>query len=181
MKQILLAYLFICLLGIAGLSILSYGHGAGYAYSYWREWQLQTTLWFLAASLVTYSFLIHCLWYAIKQYRNREERKNETVFSFAHLHPYEQLAVIWLLNAGPDHGVLMRQSVSKSGLRKPVSDGRLSWRQQQHTDALTALDQSNPMPLELADLQRIEIYLSQQHGEQALTHLECFSQRELSA
>jgi len=46
MKQILLAYLFVCLLGIAGLSILSYGHGAGYVYLYWREWQLQTTLWF---------------------------------------------------------------------------------------------------------------------------------------
>lgn len=56
MKQILLAYLFVCLLGIAVLSILSYGHGAGYVYLYWREWQLQTTLWFLAASLVSVSF-----------------------------------------------------------------------------------------------------------------------------
>ncbi len=94
MKQILLAYLFVCLLGIAGLSILSYGHGVGYVYLYWREWQLQTTLWFLAASLVSVSFLMHCIWYAIKQYRNREKRKTETVFSFSRLHPYEQLAVI---------------------------------------------------------------------------------------
>ncbi len=43
-----------------------------------------------------------------------------------------------------------------------------------------ALNQSNPMAFELAELQRIEIYLSQQHGEQALTHLEFLNQHELS-
>ncbi|QKU19977.1 hypothetical protein FOB19_00005, partial [Acinetobacter lwoffii] len=37
-----------------------------------------------------------------QQYRSREQRKTETVFSFSRLHPYEQLAVIWLLNAAQD-------------------------------------------------------------------------------
>ena len=180
MKQILLAYLFVCLLGIAGLSILSYGHGAGYVYLYWREWQLQTTLWFLAASLVSVSFLMHCIWYAIKQYRSREKRKTETVFSFSRLHPYEQLAVIWLLNAAQDQRDFIHQSFTKSGLLKHIIDARLSWGQQQYTHALTALNQSNPMAFELAELQRIEIYLSQQQGEQALTHLEFLNQHELS-
>lgn len=180
MKQILLAYLFVCLLGIAGLSILSYGHGAGYVYLYWREWQLQTTLWFLAASLVSVSFLMHCIWYAIKQYRNREKRKTETFFSFSRLHPYEQLAVIWLLNAAQDQRDFIQQSFTKSGLLKHIIDARLSWGQQQYTHALTALNQSNPMAFELAELQRIEIYLSQQQGEQALTHLEFLNQHELS-
>ncbi|WP_216937077.1 MULTISPECIES: heme biosynthesis protein HemY [unclassified Acinetobacter] len=180
MKQILLAYLFVCLLGIAGLSILSYGHGAGYVYLYWREWQLQTTLWFLAASLVSVSFLIHCSWYAIKQYRSREQRKTETVFSFSRLHPYEQLAVIWLLNAAQDQRDFIQQSFSKSGLLQHIIDARLSWGQQQYTQALTALNQSSPMAFELAELQRIEIYLSQQQGEQALTHLEFLNQHELS-
>lgn len=180
MKQILLAYLFVCLLGIAGLSILSYGHGAGYVYMYWREWQLQTTLWFLAASLVSVSFLMHCIWYAIKQYRSREKRKTETVFSFSRLHPYEQLAVIWLLNAAQDQRDFIQQSFTKSGLLKHIIDARLSWGQQQYTHALTALNQSNPMAFELAELQRIEIYLSQQQGEQALTHLEFLNQHELS-
>ncbi|WP_262466801.1 heme biosynthesis protein HemY [Acinetobacter lwoffii] len=180
MKQILLAYLFVCLLGIAGLSILSYGHGAGYVYLYWREWQLQTTLWFLAASLVSVSFLMHCIWYAIKQYRSREKRKTETVFSFSRLHPYEQLAVIWLLNAAQDQRDFIQQSFTKSGLLKHIIDARLSWGQQQYTHALTALNQSNPMAFELAELQRIEIYLSQQQGEQALTHLEFLNQHELS-
>jgi len=180
MKQILLAYLFVCLLGIAGLSILSYGHGAGYVYLYWREWQLQTTLWFLAASLVSVSFLMHYIWYAIKQYRSREKRKTETVFSFSRLHPYEQLAVIWLLNAAQDQRDFIQQSFTKSGLLKHIIDARLSWGQQQYTHALTALNQSNPMAFELAELQRIEIYLSQQQGEQALTHLEFLNQHELS-
>ncbi|MIP96405.1 heme biosynthesis protein HemY, partial [Salmonella enterica subsp. enterica] len=180
MKQILLAYLFVCLLGIAVLSILSYGHGAGYVYLYWREWQLQTTLWFLAASLVSVSFLMHCIWYAIKQYRSREQRKTETVFSFSRLHPYEQLAVIWLLNAAQDQRDFIQQSFTKSGLLKHIIDARLSWGQQQYTHALTALNQSNPMAFELAELQRIEIYLSQQQGEQALTHLEFLNQHELS-
>lgn len=36
------------------------------------------------------------------------------------------------------------------------------------------------MAFELAELQRIEIYLSQQQGEQALTHLEFLNQHELS-
>ncbi len=180
MKQILQAYLFICLLGIAGLSILSYGHGAGYVYLYWREWQLQTTVWFLAASLVSVSFLIQCIWYAIKQYRNREQRKTETVFSFSRLHPYEQLAVIWLLNAAQDQRDFIQQSFSKSGLLKHIIDARLSWGQQQYNEALTALNQSSPMAFELAELQRIEIYLSQQQGEQALTHLEFLNQHELS-
>ena len=180
MKQILLAYLFVCLLGIAGLSLLSYGHGAGYVYLYWREWQLQTTLWFLAASLVSVSFLMHCIWYAIKQYRSREQRKTQTVFSFSRLHPYEQLAVIWLLNAAQDQRDFIQQSFTKSGLLKHIIDARLSWGQQQYTHALTALNQSNPMAFELAELQRIEIYLSQQQGEQALTHLEFLNQHELS-
>ena len=180
MKQILLAYLFVCLLGIAVLSILSYGHGAGYVYLYWREWQLQTTLWFLAASLVSVSFLMHCIWYATKRYLSFKQRKQETVFSFARLHPYEQLAVVWLLNAAQDQRDFIQQSFTKSGLLKHIIDARLSWGQQQYTHALTALNQSNPMAFELAELQRIEIYLSQQQGEQALTHLEFLNQHELS-
>ena len=34
MKHILLAYLFISLLVVAIISLLSFGHGAGYVYSY---------------------------------------------------------------------------------------------------------------------------------------------------
>ncbi len=87
MKQILLAYLFVSLLGIAALSLLSYGHGPGYVYLYWRNWQVQTSLWVLAALLVIISFVIHMLWYTVMRYLNREQRKKQRVFSFNHLHP----------------------------------------------------------------------------------------------
>lgn len=60
MKQILLAYLFVSLLGIAALSLLSYGHGPGYVYLYWRNWQVQTSLWILAALLVTTALSCIC-------------------------------------------------------------------------------------------------------------------------
>ena len=63
---------------------------------------------------------------------------------------------------------------------KYIIDARLSWGQQQYSEALSSLNQSNPMAFELAELQRIEIYLSQQDGQQALTHLEFLNQHELS-
>ncbi len=180
MKQILLAYLFVSLLGIAALSLLSYGHGPGYVYLYWRNWQVQTSLWILAALLVTISFVMHMLWYAVTRYLNREQRKKQRVFSFHHLHPYEQLAVVWLLNASQDQRDFIQQSFAQSGLLKDIIHARLSWGQQDFDEALKSLNQSNPMAFELAELQRIEVYLSQQDGQQALTHLEFLNQHELS-
>ncbi len=106
MKHILLAYLFISLLAIAIISLLSFGHGAGYVYLYWREWQVQSNIWFLALLLALLSLIVQMLWYAVKRYLSREQRKSETVFSFNKLHPYEQLAVIWLLNAAQDQKTL---------------------------------------------------------------------------
>ncbi|MFV5523221.1 heme biosynthesis protein HemY [Acinetobacter variabilis] len=180
MKQILLAYLLVGLLGLAILSVLSYGYGAGYVYLYWRELQIQTTFWFLVGLLIAISFLMHMLWYATKRYLSFKRRKHETVFSFARLHPYEQLAVVWLLNAAQDQRDFIQQSFNQSGLLKHIINARLSWGQQQYSEALSSLNQSNPMAFELAELQRIEIYLSQQDGQQALTHLEFLNQHELS-
>ena len=51
---------------------------------------------------------------------------------------------------------------------------------EQYNDALAALNEANPMAFELAELQRIAVYLSQRDGEQALTHLEFLNQHELS-
>lgn len=180
MKQILLAYLLVCMLGVAVLSVLSYGHGVGYVYLYWRDWQVQTNLWVLVGILVILSFSMQMLWYAVKRYLTREQRKTEKVFSFNHLHPYEQLAVIWLLNAAQDQRDFIQQSFTQSGLLKDIIHARLSWGQQHFDEALKSLNQSNPMAFELAELQRIEIYLSQQDGAQALTHLEFLNQHELS-
>lgn len=180
MKQILLAYALVCLLGIALLSLLSYGYGSGYVYLYWREWQVQTNIWLLAALLVLISFSMQMIWYAVKRYLSREQRKSEVVLSFSDLHPYEQLAVVWLLNAAQDQREFIHQSFAQSGLLKDIIDAKLASGQQYFDTALKSLNQSNPMAFELAELQRIEVFLAQQDGQQALTHLEFLNQHELS-
>ena len=180
MKQVLLAYAFISLIIIAGLSILSYGYGAGYVYLYWRECQIQTNIWMIFIFLACLSLIIQLLWLVIKRYLKREQRKLETVFNFKNLHPYEQLAVVWLLEAAQDQHEFIQGVFSKSGLLKGIIGSRLYWMQQQYPQALAILNQSNAMAFELAEIQRIEIYLAQNDGEQALTHLEFLNQHELS-
>lgn len=180
MKQILLAYVLVSLLTIAIISVLSFGHGAGYIYIYWHEWQIQSNIWFMVFVLALLSCTTQLIWYGVKRYLSREQRKSETVFSFNKLHPYEQLAVIWLLNAEQDQKVFIQQAFTQSGLLKDIMDARLYWGEQQYGMALDALNQTTPMAFELAELQRIEIYLAQQDGEKALTHLEFLTQHELS-
>ncbi|MGE8559135.1 MULTISPECIES: heme biosynthesis protein HemY [unclassified Acinetobacter] len=180
MKQILLAYAFISLIIIAVLSLLSYGYGAGYVYLYWREWQIQTNIWMMFIILASLSLFIQLLWLLIKRYLTREQRKLETVFNFKNLHPYEQLAVVWLLEAAQDQHQFIQNVFSQSGLLKGIIGSRLYWMQQRYPQALAILNQSNAMAFELAEIQRIEIYLSQNDGEQALTHLEFLNQHELS-
>ncbi len=180
MKHILLAYLLISLLAAALFSVLSYGYGAGYVYLYWREWQIQTNLWLFIILLALLSLCGQLGWLALKRYLSREQRKRENVFSFNRLHPYEQLAVIWLLNAAQDQRQFIQQAFLESGLLKGIMDARLYWMNQQNEQALNALNQTSPMAFELAELQRIEVYLSEQDGQKALTHLEFLNQHELS-
>ena len=81
------------------------------------------------------------------RYLSFKQRKHETVFSFARLHPYEQLAVVWLLNAAQDQRDFIQQSFNQSGLLKYIIDARLSWGQQQYSEALSSLNQSIPWHL----------------------------------
>lgn len=180
MKQILQAYVFIGLIIVALLSILSYGYGAGYIYIYWRELQIQTNIWVLFVILMSLALSMQLLWLSIKRYLSQQQRKIETVFNFKNLHPYEQLAVVWLLEAAEDQQEFIQTVFSQSGLLKGIIDSRLYWMQHQYPEALATLNQTNPMAFELAEIQRIEIFLAQNNGEQALTHLEFLNQHELS-
>lgn len=180
MKQILQAYVFIGLIIVALLSILSYGYGAGYIYIYWRELQIQTNIWVLFVILMSLALSMQLLWLSIKRYLSQQQRKIETVFNFKNLHPYEQLAVVWLLEAAEDQQEFIQTVFSQSGLLKGIIDSRLYWMQHQYPEALAILNQTNPMAFELAEIQRIEIFLAQNNGEQALTHLEFLNQHELS-
>lgn len=180
MKHVLVAYFLIALLIVALLSLLSYGFGAGYVYVYWREWQIQTNIWFLTAALMLLSLSIQLLWLGLKRYLTREQRKQERILHLKQLHPYEQLAVVWLLNAARDQQQFIRDAFQQSSLLKNVIDARLSCMQEDYPQALQHLKTANTHAFELAELQRIEVHLAQEQAEQALTHLEFLSQHELS-
>ncbi len=180
MKQILWAYLFIALLVSAAFSILSYRYGAGYVYIYWREWQVQTTLWIMLIVLIVVSLIMQLLWLLMKRSLDQKQRKLQTVFDFKNLHPYEQLAVIWLLDAAQNQRDFIQSIFSKSGLLKGIMKSRLEVMQQHYPQALQTLNQSHSMAFELAEIQRIEIYLAQNDAQQALTHLEFLNQHQLS-
>ena len=180
MRQILLAYAMITLVVFAVLSVLSYGYGTGYVYLYWREWQIQTNFWLLFAVLALLSLLAQSVWYVLKRYLSREQRKRENLFTFNSLHPYEQLAVIWLLDAGRDQQAFIQQVFQQSALLKGVIEARLANMQGQSQKALLTLQHTHAMAFELCELQRIEIYLAQNDAEQALTHLEFLHQHALS-
>lgn len=180
MKQILWAYAFICLIFIAVMSVLSYGFGAGYVYIFWRDWQLQSNVWFMFVFLAVLGFVFQLLWLLLKRYFTRVQRKQTEVFDFKTLHPYEQLAVIWLLDAGREQQQFIQNAFTQSGLLRGVIDSRLYLMQQQYAQALSVLTRSHAMAFELAEIQRIQVFLAQQDGEQALTHLEFLTQHELS-
>lgn len=180
MKQIFLAYTLVSLLVLALLSVLSYGYGAGYVYVQWRNWQMQTNLWIWLALLAIFGLIIQLVWLQLKRYLTREQRKTETVLDFKTLHPYEQLGVIWLLQAERDQQLFIQRVFSQSGLLRGVIESRLFLGNAETDLALKSLNQASPHAFELAELQRIEIFLHQQDPEQALTHLEFLSQHALS-
>ena len=77
-------------------------------------------------------FNLHLVWLGLKRYLSREKRKAETVFDFKSLHPYEQLAVIWLLDAGRDQQTFIQNAFARSrACSKSIIDARLYLMQEQ--------------------------------------------------
>lgn len=180
MKQILYSYAFVLLLLIALVSILSYGYGAGYVYVYFRHWQIQSNVWVLLIFLVILSLIGQVLWLLFKRYFSRLEQRKQKIFNFEHLHPYEKLAVLWLLDANQEKRDMVEGIFKQSNLLNEVIHAFFLWKQGDVKSALNMLEHSPAMAFELAELQRIEIYLSEQNPNHALTHLEFLSQHELS-
>ena len=180
MKQILGVYSFVALILLAVLSLLSYSSGAGYIYVLWRDIQIQTNIWVVVFFFLLLSFMVHSTWYLMKRYLNQERRKLENTFSFSRLHPYEQLGVVWLLEGESEKQEFIQEVFNQSGLLKNIIQARLLFRAQHYTEALTVLEQSSTAAFELAEIQRIKIYLAENQAQQALTHLEFLSGHELS-
>lgn len=180
MKHLVLIYFLASILLFALFAVLSYGYGHGYAYIYWREWQFQSSAWGLIALFIFVSFLAQLFWLLGKRYFVREQRKKETILNFNDLHPYEQLGIVWLLDSAKDQQLFIERIFTQSGLLSDIVDAQFDYKNGDFDTALQHLDRSAPMAFELAELQRIDIFLEQQETEKALIHLEFLMQHQLS-
>ena len=94
-----------------------------------------------------------------QRYLAREQRKKETVLHFKTCIPYEQLGIVWLLDAAKDQQVFIERVFTQSGLLNNIVDAQFDYRNGDYETALQHLEKSAPMAFELAELQRIDIFL----------------------
>ncbi len=180
MKHIFAVYGFIGLLLFAILSVLSYGAGVGYIYILWHGVQIQTNIWFVSFFLLFTGLIFQIAWRLIKRYLNREKRKIQQIEDFNTLHTYEQLGVLWILDGVVEKQNFIQPIFEPSGLLKNIIQARGLNKNAQFDEALNLLQHSPADAFELAEIQRIEIFLAQGDAEQALTHLEFLHGHDLS-
>lgn len=181
MKKLFLAYALFALMALASLSILSYGSGSGYVYMLWRGVQIQTTIWFIVFVIIFISFFLQLSWFLFKRYFASQKRKKYELTNFNELHTYEQLGVAWFLEGEALKTEIIQPAFEQSALLKTLIASRILFRQGELDQALIILQDSPASVFELAEIQRIEIYLAKQDTQQALTHLEFLSAHVLSA
>lgn len=180
MKSIFMVYSFIALFLFAILSILSYGEGTGYVYVLWRGVQIQTNIWFMFFAFLLFGLIFQLSWKFIKRYLNREKRKIQHLVNFRDLHIFEKLGVLWILDGAAEQEAYLEPVFESSGLLKQVVEARIL-SMNGHLDAALKTLQSTPADaFELAELQRIEIFLKTGDAQQALIHLEFLHGQELS-
>ena len=107
MKHLLLIYSLATLLIFAAFAVLSFGYGGGYVYILWHDWQFQSSVLGLIVLFILISFFAQLGWFFSKRYFAKEQRKKETILNFKELHPYEQLGIVWLLDAAKDQQVFI--------------------------------------------------------------------------
>ncbi|NHB59167.1 heme biosynthesis protein HemY [Acinetobacter sp. 194] len=180
MKKILMAYGLLFLVIFAILSILSFGSGSGYVYVLWRGIQIQTNVWLVAFVIIFISFILQSSFVLIKRAINQNKRKQYELVSFNELHTYEQLGVAWLLEGEALKKDIIQPVFESSVLLKNIIQARILFKQEQFAEAMDELQKSPASVFELAEIQRVEIYLAQNDPHQALTHLEFLSGHILS-
>lgn len=180
MKKLVLRYAFLAILLLAALSVLNYLGGGGYVYLLWFGVQVQTNIWILMYSVLLVSFAAQIFYFIYQHIFVKEQRKLQQVSDFDALHPYEQLGLIWLLDAEDDQAEYVQRIFNASGLLSHVIEARLLSRQNRYEDALMVLDKAPMTVYEVVALQKIEIYLNQSDAENALKHLSLIVMNEIS-
>lgn len=181
MKKLLMVHSLLILLVLAGLSVLSYDYGTGYVYILWHSVQVQTNLWFIAFFIIFINFIFQISWLLFKRYLTHQKRKKSQFTHFNELHTYEQLGVVWFLEGESLKSDIIQPAFEQSALLKTLIRSRVLFSQGEFDRALVVLLESPASVVELAEIQRIEIYLSKQDAQQALAHLEFLSGHVLSA
>lgn len=179
MKNILITYAVLFLLSMLGMATLGWLFGAGYIYIFFAGWQLQTSLWILLFLLLSFSFLLQLGWIYARKYAVRKKREQDSIFTFNALHPYEKLAVLWLLDATQEKNTFVEQIFQQSGLLNAVIKAQFLKQGGAYTQALDALNEIPEHAFELAQLQRIDIYLLQHQATEALSALSLLSHHQL--
>lgn len=155
--------------------------GAGYVYIYFAGWELQTNIWILWAMILIICFCIQSIYVVTTSFLARQKLKTKQATSFLALHPYEKLAVLWLLDAQTEKEPMVRQIFMHSGMLNHIVDAFFLYKKQLFNDGHAALSQTPPDAYELKEILYIDALLDQGEQEQAFTHLEALSKHEPSA
>lgn len=180
MKQILKVYAWVTLLVTLLLLLVSYFGGLGYVYLNWLGWQLQSNLLMLFWLAALLSLLMQCGWAWAKRWWRHRQHRLAPQQQLIELHPYEQLGVMWLLDADVSQRQAIEQVFDQSGLLQHVVRARLWLLENNDTQALAVLAQAPSTAFELTECIRIEILLQQHNSYAAFERLEWLQQQALS-
>ncbi|MBF7688351.1 heme biosynthesis protein HemY [Acinetobacter rathckeae] len=181
MKKTIKAYLVVVALCLLLLCILTQFFGTGYAYIYFAGWELQTNMWVLFALILMVSFCMQSLYIFAKKLLARRKLQAKQATSFSDLHPYEKLAILWLLDAQHEKESVVSQIFAHSGVLKQIIEASFLYKQQNFNAGHTALEQAPPDAYELKEILYIDALLAQNEQDKAFWHLEALSQHQPSA
>lgn len=178
MKKILSAYALVLTALVLTCLLFSYGSGLGYVYLFFRGWELQTNVLVLVILLCTASLLFQVVWYLAKRYLSRRHRRTQQVISFETLHPYEKLAVLWLLDADIEKEQMIQDIFSQSALLDTLIKASFLRKKGEYDAVYPLLEQTPPAAYELAELHYIETLILDHQQDQALLRLEKLSNHQ---
>lgn len=161
--------------------ILSYGFGLGYVYLFFRGWELQTNVLVLVIIVCIVSLIFQIIGYLIKRYFSTRHRRKQSIFSFDTLHPYEKLAIIWLLEADTEKEQMIQNVFSESTLLHHIIKASFLRKKGDYQAVYELLEQTPSALYELAELHYIETLILDRQQEDALYRLERLSNHQPAA
>ncbi|MFB2538439.1 MULTISPECIES: hypothetical protein [unclassified Acinetobacter] len=180
MKLSLLNFIVLALVIISVFLLFSFGYGFGYVYAQWHGWQLQSNILVILILYFILALLLLGFSYAIAQYLRPKLSKYRVAKSFAQLHPYERIGIVWLLQGEKPLPDAVLHNYQASVLLYPLVQSKLLLKQGQFESAQQLLQQYTYNLFEISKILKIEIAKSQQDYTAMRTQLEFLSVQPLS-